>query len=116
VRRDIINSLEVLNEDGMILVHDSFPLSIGEQAVPQERFVWTGDVWKAIVEVRTWSDLDTAVCLIDFGIGIILKRENTDQLNLLETDFEKLAFCDYVKQYSRWLRPIEYSDVFGFIG
>ena len=115
VRRDIVHSLEVLNEGGLILVHDSFPLTIGEQAVPQEKFVWTGDVWKAIVEVRTRPDLDSAVCLIDYGVALILKRVNTDQLSMMVSDFNKLSFSDYVNQYSQWLRPIEYDDVFEFI-
>ena len=33
---------------------------------------WNGDVWKAIVESRTYEDVDTYTCVADHGLGIII--------------------------------------------
>ena len=52
VKKDIINSLEYLNDGGVIFVHDCLPRSYFEQAVPRSQHVWTGDVWKSIVELE----------------------------------------------------------------
>ena len=49
VKKDILNSLKNLNDNGIVLVHDCLPDSISKQAVPRYRMSWNGDVWKAIV-------------------------------------------------------------------
>ena len=76
VIKDILNSIKVLNENGIIILHDCLPSSIGHQRVPRTRYNWNGDVWKAIVEARTWNDFDTFTILADQGLGIIKKRKN----------------------------------------
>ena len=76
VRKDILNSLETLNENGIILLHDCLPNNHYEQAVPRCQMTWNGDVWKAIVECRTKETIDTYTCNADFGIGVILKEKN----------------------------------------
>ena len=53
VIKDIHNSLNVLNENGVILLHDCLPNNLYEQIVPRCKHIWNGDVWKAIVECRT---------------------------------------------------------------
>ena len=53
VKRDINNSLNYINDGGVVFVHDCMPRSFFEQAVPRSQHVWTGDVWKSIVELRT---------------------------------------------------------------
>ena len=85
VKKDIINSLKCLNENGIILVHDCMPDSLSKQAVPRYKMKWNGDVWKAIVDLRQREDLDIFTCEIDQGIGIITKRKNSSILNLKTT-------------------------------
>ena len=53
VLNDIKNSLNILNKNGFILVHDCLPRTLAHQAVPRYRGSWHGDVWKSIVELRT---------------------------------------------------------------
>lgn len=116
VRRDIANALSVLTAQGVILLHDCIPCSIEEQALPREQVVWTGDVWKAIVEKRTHRDVDTVVCLIDRGIGIVLKRANSDLLVLPPaTNFSELAYERYVKNHEQWMRPVDHDRTLTFI-
>jgi hypothetical protein len=57
---------------------------------------WTGDVWKAIVEYRTRSNLNIFTCLIDMGISIIQVKNNENLLNLETKNFKKLKFKDFL--------------------
>ena len=82
VKKDIINSVKCLKENGIILVHDCMPDSLAKQAVPRFKMKWNGDVWKAIVHARTYNHADTYTCLADHGLGIIFKRKNKNKLEL----------------------------------
>lgn len=75
VERDILNSLEVLNKDGTIVVHDCNPRTEAIQIVPRQKpGGWSGDVWKAWVKLRaTRSDLKMYVIDVNTGCGIIRK-------------------------------------------
>lgn len=74
VEKDIINALEVLNDNGTIVVHDCNPITEKMQIVPREQKLWTGDVWKTWVKLRaTRPDLRMYVVDADFGCGIIRK-------------------------------------------
>lgn len=116
VRKDILNSVEHLNENGVILLHDCLPSTINAHAVPREQGLWNGDVWRAIVEARTYADIDTCVCLIDQGVGIIKKRQNTDILKFDDSvDFFTLKFADYAANHVKWLRTTEIEKIFQFI-
>ena len=79
VKKDILNSINFLKFDGIVLVHDCLPDSVGKQAVPRYEMHWNGDVWKAIVDLRQNKDLNIFTCEIDQGIGIIKKSENSPQ-------------------------------------
>ena len=78
VLKDIENSLKVLNDNGVILIHDCLPAKIWHQTIPQTHSSWNGDVWKSIVKSRTRIDIDTYTIEADQGLGLILKRENKD--------------------------------------
>lgn len=78
--KDIKNSLEALNDGGFIVVHDCNP--------PSEFFIrsyeqflkdnagWTGDVFKSIIDLRKNNkDLNVFVVDIDYGCGVITKRD-----------------------------------------
>lgn len=109
VLRDIRNALEVLNPGGVIVLHDCLPLTSEAQYRRQCTRYWNGDVWKAIVEIRTWEDIDTATCLIDHGLGIIRPRPNTDILAPPVTPFPDLPFEFLTADYQRLLRTMDYQ-------
>ena len=109
VKKDIINSLKFLNENGIILVHDCMPDSLSKQAVPRYKMKWNGDVWKAIVDLRQREDLDIFTCEIDQGIGIITKRKNSSILKL-NKPAKNLKFKDYYYNYKEYLRIIKLTD------
>jgi hypothetical protein len=116
VLSDIKNSIKILNNDGFILVHDCLPKSLAQQAVPRYRGYWNGDVWKAIVELRTKSDLDIFTCQIDFGISVIRKKPNRSPLDLKNVyNFEKLIFKDYYYNHKIFMNIKSYSETLKII-
>jgi hypothetical protein len=73
---DILNSLDVLNENGVIICHDMNPhseiIQRYPQAIPESE--WTGDCWKAWVKLKSErNDLNMYVVDTDYGCGIIQK-------------------------------------------
>ena len=110
VIKDITNSLNCINQNGIIFVHDCLPNNVYEQNVPRSTYVWNGDVWKAIVEMRTKKDVQTYTINADYGIGVILKKKNQDTLYINETNFKKLKFKDFYYNHKNWLNIIDYNE------
>ena len=115
VYKDIINSLKFLNEGGIILLHDCLPPSIHQQAVPRYKRTWNGDVWKAIVNIRTNANYDTVTCYIDHGVSIIRKQKNVDRLNLNINNLKNLKFKDFYYNYKKYMRLMDYKNIFDYL-
>ena len=116
VLNDIKNSINILNDNGFILVHDCLPQSLAQQAVPRYRGYWNGDVWKSIVELRTKNDLDIFTCQIDFGVAIIRKKSNNSILILDNVqNFENLKFKDYYYNYKTFMNIKSYQETLKLI-
>jgi len=114
VKKDILNSVNFLLDEGIILVHDCMPDSLGKQAVPRYKMQWNGDVWKAIVDLRQKENLEIYTCEIDQGIGIITKKKNTSILKL-DKPINKLKFKDYFNNYKEYMRVIsleKFKEIF----
>ena len=109
VKKDILNSIKYLNDEGVILIHDCLPDSMAKQAVPRYKLQWNGDVWKAIVDLRRNTDLEIFTCEIDQGIGIIKKNKNTSILKI-DKPIEKLKFEDYYENYKNYMRIISLEE------
>ena len=114
VKKDILNSVNCLLDEGIILVHDCMPDSLGKQAVPRYKMQWNGDVWKAIVDLRQQENLEIYTCEIDQGIGIVTKKKNTSILKL-DKPISKLKFKDYFNNYKEYMRVIslkKFKEIF----
>ncbi len=118
VKKDIVNSLEVLNSKGIILIHDCMPLSYLDQAIPRGQRKWNGDVWKSIVELRARNDVFTCVGCFDQGIGMILKRKNDQILELSKDNnfrFKDLSYENYYHNFDKYLNLIDHNKFFELI-
>lgn len=113
-RRDILNALDCLSPGGFVLVHDSLPVSWHEQAVPRMQSYWTGDVWKAVFEIKTRDDIDLRVALIDHGCAIIVKRPSTDPVEFHVDDYSEIEFDFYLDNRSK-LGLLSFQDAVSFI-
>lgn len=102
VMRDILNSMEHLNDNGVILVHDTIPVDKLCGSYPREVGYWTGDVWKAIV-VLYENNIDYFTIDIETGVTLIPKqsidRETLTDNNVTYEDvFEHIEIRDkYLK-------------------
>lgn len=76
VKKDILNSLDCLNEGGTIVCHDMNPQEKINQEVPQKVRKWNGDVWRCWADLRRdRSDLNMFVIDTDHGLGVIQRGE-----------------------------------------
>ena len=111
VKKDINNSLNFLDKDGIIIIHDCIPKNYLEQAVPRSQFLWTGDVWKAFVEIRTKENLNSYTCLADKGLGMIINRKNKNKLDLNIKNFKDLKFKDFYINHKIMMNLLEYKEI-----
>ena len=109
--KDIQNSLNIISDKGIILIHDCLPKKIWNQIVPRVYGHWNGDVWKAIVHSRTFDQADTYTIIADHGLGIIFKRKNRNLLNLKITNFKKLKYADYYNNHMKFMNLINYDNL-----
>jgi Methyltransferase domain len=132
VVRDVENTLRYLRDDGVIVLHDCNPAtaSIGFPATSYDDFLahkrwrrllsriflpWSGDVWKAIVHLRsTRDDLQIAVLKSDFGIGVIRKGPPESRLSYSAAQIEALDYEDLAADRDRLLnlKPPAYFGEF----
>ena len=115
VRKDIFNSIERLNPNGVIIMHDCLPAKIWNQVVPRIYHYWNGDVWKAIVEMRTLKNYDTYTCFADHGLGVIFKRENKNKLDINFQNFKELKFSDYYYNQHKFMNIISVDRLYDLI-
>jgi hypothetical protein len=110
VYRDIVNSLNVLNDGGTIVCHDMNPLSEDMQAYPRPTgrgVPWNGDCWKAFVQLRMErSDLKMFVIDADWGLGIIQRGQ---QETIKETE---LTYENFDKNRNSWLNLISEDEFY----
>lgn len=86
VQKDILNSLAILNEGGVILLHDCNPPTEAHTLNGVDG-CWNGDVYKAIM---TFKFLNPLIYTIDtdWGIGVIEKFDLEDIDIVSELDWE----------------------------
>ncbi|BBY06240.1 class I SAM-dependent methyltransferase [Mycobacterium noviomagense] len=125
VLRDIENTLRYLRDDGVIVLHDCNPAkatiaypaaSYAEfRAHNRWHFVWSGDVWKAIVHLRsTRNDLRVVVLNCDLGVGLVRKGLPESRLTYSPAQIEALDFADLAADREQLLnlQPPSYLDDF----
>ena len=108
VVRDVENTLRYLRDDGVIFLHDCnppFELAgrpaeswddfIAQQSGPLVIGVWNGDVWKAIVHLRsTRPDLLVGVLKCDQGVGFVRKGSPESTLPYTVDQVAALTYAD----------------------
>lgn len=116
VLKDITNSIKFLNNDGIILIHDTLPSSVHQQATLRYKKIWNGDVWKSIVNLRNRKDIDIVTCRIDHGVSLVQKKSNENILNLKLSNFKKqLSFRDFYYNYKTYMRLMDYKEVLSYL-
>ena len=128
VVRDVEYTVRYLRDDGVIFLHDCNPAIelIGRRAESWEEFVasqkgplifgiWSGDVWKSIVYLRSMrDDLRVAVLKCDTGVGVVRKGSPESRLSYSPAQVEALTYADLAADRKRLLnlKPARYLDEF----
>jgi hypothetical protein len=128
VVRDVENTVRYLRDDGVIFLHDCNPAFalIARPAASQADFVaqqkgplvigiWSGDVWKSIVYLRSMrDDLRVAVLKCDMGVGVVRKGSPESRLSYSPAEIEALTYADLAADRKRLLnlRPPRYLGEF----
>lgn len=128
VLRDVENTLHHLRDDGVIFLHDCnppFELAgrpaaswddfMAQQSGPLVVGVWNGDVWKAIVHLRsTRPDLIVGVLKCDQGVGFVRRGSPETTLSYSRDQIEALTYADLKSDRKRLLnlKPPRYLAEF----
>jgi hypothetical protein len=108
--RDFENSLQHLNDNGCIVFHDCLPQEEIHQLRRRQSNQWTGNVWKAFIRVRQRADVNAFVLNADWGLGIVFKQPNTDQLPRIRP-LDWATFVNRGKELLRIVRPEQLLNV-----
>lgn len=96
VDKDIKNSLNILNDNGTIVLHDCNPPTINHQ--PSDGS-WNGTVWKSFVKLRcSRTDLEMMVVDADWGCGIVRRGKQSLYKNDPQLQLEYEYFNIYRKE------------------
>jgi SAM-dependent methyltransferase len=128
VVRDVENTVRHLKDDGVIFLHDcnppfelagrraeSWDEFMAQQSGPLKIGIWNGDVWKAIVELRsTRPDLLVGVLKCDQGVGFVRKGSPESTLPYSPEQVEALTYADLKADRARLLnlKPPRYLGEF----
>jgi hypothetical protein len=126
--RDVINSLDRINENGIIVMHDcnppnqaaAYPAKSFEHAaelkLPGWTGDWCGDVWKTVCYLRSHKkDLKVFVLDCDYGLGIVMKGNPDTCLNLSEDVLAKMTYEDLASDKINLLNLKSESYLFEFL-
>jgi len=128
VVRDVENTVRYLKDDGVIFLHDcnppfelagrradSWDEFMAQQSGPLKIGIWNGDVWKAIVELRsTRPDLLVGVLKCDQGVGFVRKGSPESTLPYSPEQVAELTYADLRADRMRLLnlKPPRYLGEF----
>jgi len=114
--RDVENTLQYLANDGVIIMHDCNPQTKEEAGTFEEWRVrgkgqWNGDVWKAVLHLRsTRNDINVFVLDCDQGLGIITKGKPENMLKFSQPEIRALSYEQLNDNRKTWLnlKPADY--------
>jgi hypothetical protein len=94
--RDIVNSLEYLNENGTIIVHDCNPLKEITQRRERASSVWHGDVWKAILKLRI-ENPNVIIYTVNTDEGCTIIKKGSQKLYTPQENIKNIYDFNYFK-------------------
>jgi hypothetical protein len=115
--KDVENILNYMTDDAVIVLHDCNPatkemaISFDEWKAIDYNSKWNGDVWKAILHLRSLrSDVTAFVLDCDFGLGVVVKKKNDHPLPFTKADIDRFTYEDLAANRETWLglKPANY--------
>jgi hypothetical protein len=120
--RDVENTLNYLDNDGIIIMHDCNPLTeeasitFSEWEAKGMTGTWNGDLWKTIVHLRSVrKDINVFVLNCDHGLGIIAKRKPENTLNFSADEINALTYQEFNANRNEWLNLKNADYIFEYL-
>jgi SAM-dependent methyltransferase len=120
--RDIENALRFLQKGGVIIVHDCNPptkeanISYVEWEKKNFTGYWNGDVWRAIIHLRSLrDDVNVFVLDCDHGLGFVTFGKPENKLNLSLKEIKAASYEQFEQNRKEWLNlkhPYYFFDYF----
>jgi len=115
VRRDVVNSIKVINDGGWIVLHDMLPRDWIEHHVPiVSQGAWTGDVWKVAFELKQTDGIEFNILKIDHGVGVIKVLNRNAELKDFREELTLKEFDFYYDNLSK-LPLVEWNDAIDWL-
>ena len=115
VAQDIINSWQVLDAPGFIILHDCIPPTnrAGSRTMPR-RGPWTGDVYKAIIWfINKFPAILCKVLNTDYGLGFIHKEQDylltVDNLEVSLNPYKNYSLEQYKNNMHQFMKLPEWG-------
>jgi hypothetical protein len=106
VEKDILNSLEILNDGGYIVCHDMNPAEEQHQIIPFSGGIWNGDCWRAFVKLRQ-QRMDISMYTVDTDYGCAIITKGRQEPLLIE---EEINYENFDRNRKKWLNLISISE------
>jgi hypothetical protein len=115
--RDIENTLKYATDRVVIIVHDCNPqtreaeVSFADWKARNFKGTWNGDVWKAILHLRSLrNDVNAFVLDCDHGLGIITMQKPEKTLPYTQKEIGGFNYDDFQSNRKEWLnlKPADY--------
>ena len=105
-KKDLLNAIEVINDEGVIVLDDFIPRNWKEHLTPRVQTNWNGDIWKIAFELVESSGIDFRIIKIDGGQCVIFKNKKQFIIPDLYMKNKDLDF-DYLFENFKKLPVIE---------
>ena len=112
-KKDFLNCLKFINNDGIIIFHDMLPRNSFEESVPRKSLLWNGDVWKLAVEITNSTKNNFKIANIDCGVGIFKFEKDFKLKNFKK--IEEKNFNDFIKIFIKDLTIIKSKEALDFL-
>lgn len=109
VHRDAQNAINCLRPGGWIAFHDFLPRSWLEHHVPPVHGYWTGDCWKAGLELAATGGIDFRTLKIDNGVGVMRLTAERPTIVDMTNELAKAEFDYYANALSK-LNIVEWDE------
>lgn len=120
--RDVENTLQYLQPEGAIIMHDCNPQTAEAAVVFADWKArgfsgdWNGDVWKTILHLRsTRDDINVFVLDCDHGLGVITRGKPEQRLSFTPAEIDALRYEDLQQNRKEWLNlkpPMYFFEYF----
>jgi hypothetical protein len=126
--RDVLNALEDLKPGGIILMHDCNPITeamalpaasieaVSKADIPGWNGAWSGDVWKAVVHLRSlYNDLNVFTLDCDTGIGVVSRGKPQTCLTYSQSDIDLMDYSFFAPRRKELLDLRSPEEFSGFL-